>query len=84
MPTSPRGRTPDRRRETWPERHPTLTRIVNGVAATLCAALSAVAYLGEETTYAVGLGVLGAVLLVGVVWPKFSAAQVLFGAWYWR
>ncbi len=82
MPTSPRGRS--RERERWPERHPTLTRAINGAGALLCGALAAVTYVGERPTLAVGLGVLALVLLVGVVWPKFSAAEVVFGAWYWR
>jgi len=43
----------------------------------LCGALAAVTYDGERTTLAVGLAGLALVLLVGVVWPKFSAVEVV-------
>lgn len=81
MTTTPRDRTTERER--WPERHPTLTRTTNGVAAVGCHVAAVVAHLGGETPLAVGAGVLGLVLLVGVVWPKFSAIGLLFEAWYW-
>jgi len=81
VPTSPRSRTTERER--WSERHPTLTRATNAVAAVGCHVAAVIAHLGGRTPLAVGLGVLGLVLLVGVVWPRFGAVELLFEAWYW-
>lgn len=75
MPTSQRGRGPSAER--WGERHPRVARTVNGLGAAVGFVVAGLYYAAGDATMATFAGGLAAVLLVGVVWPRFSVLSLV-------